>query len=54
MVFSLETPSAHRIKEIDNLDKNFSEKYGISKEESPLYEALWVCSHEFKNLYLYL
>lgn len=51
-VFNLDIPDAERIKTITNLHKNFEREYGFADQETLLYEALWLCNHEFKNLYV--
>ena len=32
-----------------NLEMNqkFFDNYGLAKNEIPMYEALWICNHEF-------
>ena len=51
-VFNLDVPDAERIKTVSDLCKNFHANYGIMDQEISLHEALWLCNHEFKNMYI--
>jgi len=50
LVFSLENPDAEGIKRIMNINKEFDRNYGSSDKEVPLFEALWLCTHVFKDI----
>ena len=50
MVFSLDVPDAEKIKQVHKLKDSFNADYGLADKETPLFEALWLCNHEFKNM----
>lgn len=50
LVYNLDSPSAERIKKTPELMHKFEDVYGVSDEETPLHEALWLCNNEFKEL----
>mmetsp|Transcript_28758 Transcript_28758/g.25875 ORF Transcript_28758/g.25875 Transcript_28758/m.25875 type:complete len:396 (+) Transcript_28758:39-1226(+) len=50
LAFGLENPDADRIKNVINITKNFNTNYKASDKEYPLFEALWLCTHVFKDV----
>lgn len=46
----LDSPHAKLIKDLENKITTFTDEFGYSAKETPLFEALWICHQEFKSV----